>query len=256
MTRQVSPGRRVATPPPGSVEVRERASHATLRRAVSRLRDAADAIGLARLAWTAPRWLIRREFLVTMKDLTGPLPPISPRPDVSWRRLTDAELPGLLRSSPTLSRAEVMRRLQEGQECWVGWIGETAAHSRWETENETYLPYLRRFVRPLDGDLWVADVYTHPSYRRRGLYTTATVMAMHRARALGHTRLIGLIAGWNRPALHVAKTRLQRAVVGTVGYWALGRWRSPILTGCVRLDARGRVFVPPRQGVPAALRPA
>ena len=32
------------------------------------------------LARAAPRWLMRREFLVTVKDLTGPLPPLAPRP--------------------------------------------------------------------------------------------------------------------------------------------------------------------------------
>jgi GNAT superfamily N-acetyltransferase len=212
--------------------------------------------GIAGLAWTAPRWLIRREFLVTVKDLSGPLPRIPPSPDVAWRRLTNAELPGLLASSPTLSPAEVGRRQGEGQECWVGWVGETAAHWRWETDGEAYLPYLRRFVRPLKGDLWVADVYTHPSHRRRGLYTAATVMAMHRARAQGRTRLIGLIAGWNRPALRVAELRLQRAVVGSVGYWALGAWRPAIVTGSIRLDDGGRVFVPPRAGAPPTPWPA
>lgn len=222
----------------------ERARHASLRRTAARLRDAGHAIGIARMPWTVPRWLIRREFLVTVKDLTGPLPPISPLPDVDWRRLTDAELPSLLASSPTLSSAEIERRLHEGQECWVGWRGETAAHWRWETDGRAYLPYLHRSVRPLDGDLWVADVYTHPSHRRRGLYTTATVMAMHRARTRGHRRLIGLIAGWNWLALRVAETRLQREIVGSVGYWALGRWRPPIVTGRVRLDAEEHVFVP------------
>ena len=235
--------------------MKDRSSHATLRRAVSRFRDAGNAIGFARLAWTAPRWLIRREYLVTVKELTGPLPAISPLPDVTWQRLTDTDLPRLLASSPTLCRTELSRRRQQGQECWVGWIGDTAAHWRWETQREAYLPYLRRSVRPLDGDLWVVDVYTHPRYRRRGLYTAATVMAMHRARARGHTRLIGLIAGWNRPALRVAETRLQRPVVGTVGYWTVGPWRPPIVTGSVRLDEGGRVFVP-RAGAPSTLRSA
>ena len=105
----------------------------------------------------------------------------------------------------------------------MGWIGETAAHWRWETDVEAYLPYLRRSVRPLDGDLWVTDVYTHPSYRRRGLYTTATAMAMHRARARGHTRLIGLIARWNRPALRVAETGSSARLSAP---WATGR--SPL----------------------------
>jgi hypothetical protein len=243
-------------PPGGPGEATERARHATLRRAVSRLRDAGYAIGMARLAWTAPRWLIWREFLVTVKDLTGPLPPIPVFPDVAWRTLADAELPGLLGSSPTLSPAEIRRRQQEGQECWVGWMGETAAHWRWETDGEAYLPYLRRSVRPLDGDLWVADVYTHPAHRRRGLYTAATVMAMHRARAQGRTRLIGLIASWNRPARRVAETRLQRVVVGSVGCWALGPWRTPTVSGSVRLDDQGRVFVPPRAGAAPTHRPA
>jgi GNAT superfamily N-acetyltransferase len=243
-------------PPDGPGEVTERARHPTLRRAVSRLRDARYAVGIARLAWTAPRWLIRRQFLVTVKDLSDPLPSISLLPDVAWRRLAKVEVPRLLASSPTLSPAEIQRRLQEGQECWVGWMGEAAAHWRWETREEAYLPYLHRVIRPLEGDLWVADVYTHPPRRRRGLYTTATVMAMHRAREQGHRRLIGLIAAWNRPALRVAEVRLRREVVGTVGYLALGPWRPPIVSGSVRLDDQGRVFVPPRAGAARAHRPA
>jgi hypothetical protein len=90
----------------------------------------------------------------------------------------------------------------------------------------------------------------------RTFYSMATVIAMHRARARGHRRLIGLIACWNRPALRVAEARLRRAVVGSVGYWALGRWRSPIVTGSVRLDDRGLVFVLPLQNSPPTLRPA
>ena len=200
-----------------SADLEERARHPMLRRSICRFQDACSAIGIARLPWALARWLIRRELLVTVKDLTAPLPPIPPRPEVVWQRLTDAEVPGLLATSPTLSPGEVTRRRREGQQCWVGWIGETPAHWRWETNREAYLPYLCRSVRPLDGDLWVTDFYTHPSHRRRGLYTTATVMAIHRAREEGHRRLIGLIAGWNRPALRVAELRLQRAVVGSVG---------------------------------------
>jgi hypothetical protein len=42
----------------------------------------------------------------------------------------------------------------------------------------------------------------------------------------------------------IAEDALQRTVVGTVGYWAVGRERPPLVTGRVRLDRRGRVFVP------------
>jgi hypothetical protein len=200
------------------------------------------------------RWLIRREFLVTVKDLTGPLPPIVPVPDVSWRRVTAVEIPSLVTYSPTLSAAEASQRLQEGQECWVAWSGQTAAHWRWETRRQTYLPYLSRSVCPLEGDLWVVEVYTHPSQRRRGLYRTGTTMAMHRARAQGYKRLIGLIAAWNTPTHRVAAVELQRRVVGTAGYWTIGR--RPVVTGHVRLDEGGRVYVPPpRGGAPSPSTP-
>ena len=218
-----------------------------LRRLAHQILDARRTIGVMKLARAAPRWLIRREFLVTVKDLTGPLPPIAPSPGVAWRRLTAAEIPQLVAKSPTLTAAEVWRRLREGQECWVGWMDGIPAHWRWETCTETHLPYLRRAVRPLDGDLWIVDVYTHPARRRRGLYTAATVTAMHRARERGHRRLIGLIAAWNLPVRRIVEEELQRSVVGTVGYWAVGRERPPLVTGHVRLDESGRVFVPPDQ---------
>ena len=47
-----------------------------------------------------------------------------------------------------------------------------------------------------------------------------------------------------RPGRRVAEEELQRSVVGTVGYWTVGRSRPPLVTGRVRLDERGRVFVP------------
>ena len=119
------------------------------------------------------------------------------------------------------------------------------AHWRWETCTETYCPYLRRAVRPLDGDLWIVDVYTHPARRRRGLYTAATVTAMHRARERGHRRLIGLIAAWNVPVRRIAEDALQRSVVGTVGYWTVGRSRPPLVTGRVRLDRAWTRVRPP-----------
>jgi GNAT superfamily N-acetyltransferase len=215
-----------------------------LRRLTHRLLDVGRTIGFVRLAWAVPRWLVRREFLVTVKDLSDPLPPLPRDIDVAWRRLAAAEIPRLLAESPTLTKAEVSRRLREGQECWVAWAGDLPAHWRWETSVEAYFPYIHRGMRPLDGDRWIVDVYTHPSWRRRGLYAAATVAAMHRAREAGHRRLIGLIAAWNTPARRVAERELQRSIIGTVGYWTLGPWRPPLVRGRVHLDDQGRVVVP------------
>jgi GNAT superfamily N-acetyltransferase len=218
----------------------------TLRGVAARIRDARHAVGIAGLVGSAPAWLVRREYLATVKDLTDPVPRVPAIPGIAWRLLERAEVPLLVASSPRLSGADVWRRLGEGQECWVAWLDNAAVHWRWETRRDAYLPYLQRHARPLTGDLWVVEVYTQPSHRGRGLYVAGTLMAMQRARDRGDLRLIGLIAGWNRTARRVAEEKLQRTVVGTVGYWGSGRWRCHFATGEIALDGDGRVFIPQR----------
>jgi len=146
--------------------------------------------------------------------------------------------PGEIRSITDLSRIPISRKADLRPDP----TGRVLA-DKLPASVEAYFPYLHSGVRPLDGDRWIVEVYTHPSRRRRGLYAAATVAAMHRARERGHRRLIGLIAAWNASARRVAE-ELQRSVIGTVGYWTIGRWRQPLVRGRVRLDDQGRVFVP------------
>jgi hypothetical protein len=226
------------------------------RRAAHRLRDARLALGTAGLVWTGPGWLARREYLVTVMDLRHPPPPVMGLSGLAWRPLARGEVERVVAGSPTLSEPEARRRLRDGQECWVAWLGDTPVHWRWEARRDSYLPYLRRPIRPLDRDLWVVDVYTHPAMRGRGLYAWGSALAMQRARDQGAARLIGLIAGWNHPARRVAEGKFQRAVVGSAGYWALGPRRYHFVTGEAGVDGEGRVFVRPPAVLAASGRPA
>jgi hypothetical protein len=192
-----------------------------------------------------------------VRDLRAPLPPAPASGGLVWRRLARADIKRLVASSPTLTASEVARRLREEQECWVGWLDATAVHWRWETRREAYLPYLHRHVRPLAGDRWVVEVYTHRALRGQGFYEVGSVVAMHRARDLGDVRLIGLIADWNRPARRVAEEKLGRVVVGSAGYWGLGQARRHFVTGDVLVDGEDRlVIAPPRRPPRDGLEPA
>ena len=135
--------------------------------------------------------------------------------------------PGDLRPA----RAEVRRRLDEGQECWAAWIDGELAHWRWEATRPAFLPYLGRTLRPEAGDLCVVDVYTVPRYRDRGLHTAGTFLALERARARGLARLVGLVAWWNTPARRVMEGKTGRTVVGSVGYWTVGLGRRYFARG-------------------------
>ena len=134
-------------------------------------------------------------------------------------------------------------------------MGGTLAHWRWDTSSPAHLPYLRRSVRPLPGDLWVVEVFTRPDYRNRGLYSASTARAFAAARAAGYRRAIGLVSPWNRPAMHVMLEKWRRAPVGTVGYVGVGPWRRPFQRGRVRADDAGALFVPTDAGSEPSVGP-
>jgi GNAT superfamily N-acetyltransferase len=211
-----------------------------------RLREARRALPARDLATALAAWLVRRVYLVTSRNLRDPLPSPPSVPGVTWTTLREADIVLLVASKPTLTDAEVRGRLAEGQRCAVGWLDGRPAHWRWEADGEVYLPYLGRRLRPGVGDRWVTDVYTHPAYRGRGLYTASTMLALRQARDQGLTRMLGMVSAWNRPAIHVMTAKAGRAVIGTVGYWQLGPWRRYFARGEVGIDAMGAVTVRPR----------
>jgi GNAT superfamily N-acetyltransferase len=218
-----------------------------------RLQEARRVLGDVEQAAVLARWLIRREYLVTAKDLREGLPTAPPVDGVRWRPLDDADIPLVVATRPTLGEAEVRHRLAEAQQCWVGWVGTRPVHWRWEADADVFLPYLGRRLRPNPGERWVVDVYTDPAYRGRGLYTASTALALQRAREHGRGHLLGIVASWNRPARHVMQVKVGRKVIGAVGYWQTGPWRRYFASGAVRFAPDGAIGVD--GGSPSLSRP-
>jgi GNAT superfamily N-acetyltransferase len=201
----------------------------------------------------AASWLVRREYLITVRAVDGIAH--APRlPGVRWGRIEDPAQLIVGTGDVGHVRAEIHRRLEEGQECWAAWIGGELAHWRWEATRLTFLHYLALTLQPERGELCVVDVYTTPRYRRRGLHTAGTFFALERARARGLTRLVGLVARWNSPGRHVMEAKTGRTAIGSVGYWTLGAGpRRYFARGDVRLDNATLVIAAAR---PAAVPPA
>jgi hypothetical protein len=232
----------------------------SLRTLVRRVRETWAATGV-QLPVVAAIWLVQREYLVTARTVDLETRP-PPRSGALWRQIEDPTQ-RLIRSAPFMGeRAEIQRRLDEGQECWVAWVDGQPAHWRWETSKPVFLRYLGKSLRLQSGDLGVVDVYTAPRFRGRGLHTEGTFLALERARTRGLTRLIGLVAWWNDPARRVVEVKTGRRLVGSVGYWRLGPTRRYFARGRVRLEPDG-IVVPPEYleqarppGFGAARRPA
>jgi hypothetical protein len=125
-----------------------------------RLRETWAATGI-RLPLVTASWLVRREYLVTVRPTdAGVLP--RPRSGARWSRIQDpSEWPG--DPAPALEGpAEIQHRLDQGQECWVAWIDGEPAHWRWEIARSVFLPYLGKTLCLGPRDYGVVDVYTAP----------------------------------------------------------------------------------------------
>jgi GNAT superfamily N-acetyltransferase len=211
-----------------------------------RLREARRARGLRGVVTLAPRWAVRREFLVFARDLvpTDAELPVPPRLDgLLWTTLDEDAIPRLTALNPLLTDREIRRRQAQGQECLLAWLGGTIVHFRWDTERVAQLPYLGRPFRPLPGDTLAVESFTHPAFRHRGLHSVAVIEALRRAARRGLTRSLTLIAWWNRTALRTGYERAGRHRVGSVGFWGFGRCRHFFTTGAVRRDPRGIFYV-------------
>lgn len=206
-----------------------------MRRVWDRLRDSVRSIGVARLLWIAPCWLVARRFRVLSLDLT--FPPSSPTPLWPWRAsiLHEDEIRQVLALDPRLSEKEIRRRWARGQECHLGWSGDVLVHHRWEAIGPVELPYLALTLQPADGECYVFDIFTQPGVRGRGVYTAVALWSLERARQSGLRRSLALVAWWNRPSL-AACNKIGYATVGTITRWRLGPRPLYSTAGRVRVE--------------------
>jgi GNAT superfamily N-acetyltransferase len=209
-----------------------------------RLVDVPRRLGIRRTVAVAPRWLLHPEYLVFVRDLRCSLPP---RPDLGmlrWTLARETDVPCLRAINPGLGAAEIHRRWAEGQECLLFWFDSAPAYYYWDTVHPARLPYLGRTFRPRPQDFLVVEVFTHPAFRGRRIGAMSTIVGLHRARELGCTRWLALVAWWNTPALRHSRDRAGATVAGTVGYhrrfWGQADYFA---TGQVRLETAGTVEV-------------
>ena len=214
-----------------------------------RFRDARSALGFWRTLSLAPRWAVRQEYVVVVRDLTrlgsGPASDSEPE-NLRWAPIDDNAIRQFAEIRSPLSLAEVRRRLDERQECLVGWLGSTLVHYRWETMQPAYLPYLDTVFSPGEGEILVVESFTAPRYRGRGIHGLATARMLARARARGASRSIAFIASWHAPALRVSLRQASGRVAGIVTRWDLGIVRRLRVTGEVCLTGTGLALAVPR----------
>jgi hypothetical protein len=214
----------------------------SVRALTSRFLDATATLGW-RIIPIAPRFLLRPRYLVLVRDLKLPLPEIPRQEGLRRTILSAADISEIRAIDPSLTAREIHRRLVEGQECHLYWLGSALAHYRWYATQPTYLSFVGRNVRPLDGDVCGGGVYTSRPFRRRGIDSAACIAGLHLFRDRGFARTFVLVAWWNTPSLRVEQDRAGRTLAGSVGRWRLGPWQRHFTEGAVHFDSSGSFFL-------------
>ena len=217
---------------------------------IHRLLEQYRMLGFKKMLWVIPLGLVRSDYLKGAIDLRLPLPEIPVHESMRWTSLTREEAPKVQAINPSMSEAEVRRRLGEGQECLLYWIEGSLVHYRWFTKQPAYFPYLGKTVCPQEGDLLSSGSFTHPAFRRRGIASYSFISMLHRARDQGSIRNVGIMDWWNTISFHAHWENTPFTLVGTIGYWNVGLRKIYFTTGDVSLDERGNVFAPPIRDIP------
>ncbi len=211
-----------------------------------RVQDVSMDIGWGEVLRIAPLWLVCRRYLGFAADLHGLALDHPSRPEIRMATLAPADLPALRALNPAMTREEIARRLDEGQQCTLGWWGRELAHARWDSLVPVHLPYLGRVLRPGHGSQIVVGIYTAPVFRGRGVAGAVMHDTALRARAAGVRRWVWLAAWWNRRSFALAD-QMAAHVHGAVGYWALGPWRRYFASGGIRLEPDGSFRIDSRR---------
>jgi hypothetical protein len=209
-------------------------------------------LGWPRTVSAAGRWLFVRQYLAFEWDLRAAQPERRAPPDVRVTVLVPADVEALATLDASMTPGEIERRWADGQECLLGWIDRQLAHYRWQGSRPSYVRYLDRVLRPLDGDLLVLDVYTRPDLRGRGAGRVVTGVGLDRGRSAGCVRALWFIAWWNEPAHRLADDAPWCSLAGSAGWRGLG-WRGTFFTtGRVEIGPDGSLTVgaAPREMAP------
>ncbi|MBI4572406.1 MAG: GNAT family N-acetyltransferase [candidate division NC10 bacterium] len=211
--------------------------------------DACRMFGIAQALHLASRWAIRREFLVVQRDLRDPLPVLPAGDAFRWTHLTETDIPRVQALNPSLYEAEIRRRVGEGQDCLLCWLGDTLVHYTWRAMRPAYLPYLGKTIWPLAGDVFVVASFTHPAFRRRGIHTWSINRTAREARESGLSRRLSMVPWWNTPSIRALRKN-GCTVAGRIGYWNAGVRRYYFAAGEVHLNHAGVLVRPlPGQGI-------
>ena len=162
----------------------------------------------------------RRLYFVT-RNLDKPVPLLRSRLLVENRLLLEKDFQEYHIFRPDQKQELVAARLRAGHHCHASWHQGRILDASWCATGRGPVPYFGRKLVIREGDVFIFDSYTHPSFRGFNLFMAKFAHIFRTYSELGYRRNIGVVAIENRTSMTVLK-RLGCEAVGLYSSIGLG----------------------------------
>ena len=143
---------------------------------------------------------VYRRMLFLAYRLHPRIPVYSAAIDVRFAELDPAEMPAYMAFRPDSDLAEIERRFNRRDRCFVGWHDGEIVDACWTAKGIVSVPYLERGLQVPVGDIYSYDSFTAREHRGHGLYMARNSFTARLNHAEGFERSIALGAFENYSA--------------------------------------------------------
>jgi GNAT superfamily N-acetyltransferase len=168
--------------------------------------------------------LVYRHLLVVGRSLVEPDPEIDASVPLSLGFLARHEIAEYLSFHPGETFAEIERRLDRNDVCFLARSGGRMVGAMWTARRSSFVRYLRTEFTIAQDEVYLYDVYTAGAWRGRKIAPALYRRVFQHYRPGGVRLVVGALLPENHASMRsLASTGFR--VIGRVGYLALGPWR-------------------------------
>src|SRR5262245_17526026 len=165
-----------------------------------------------------------RRVLLVEQSLDAPIPPVAARLPVNICLMREPEVDEYLDFRPDVDAADVRRRLEAGDLCFVARHQGRIVHAAWAVSGRVRIDFLARDFGLAPDEVYIDESHTLPSFRGLDIAAARSSHTRRYYQEAGYRRSLAIVFPENGPACRAVAKQGYRPL-GTMGYWKLGPWR-------------------------------
>lgn len=167
---------------------------------------------------------VYRRVVLMERLLDEPVAEVTPRLPMVVGLLRDTEVDDYITLRPETDPAEVRRRLQAGQTCFVARYEGRIVHACWVATGRVWIDYLAREIALAPDEVYSYESFTAPDARGQNVAAARLAVMQQTLRQAGCHRIVAVMVPENKVAFRpVEKVGYRR--VGVLRTVRVGPWR-------------------------------